>query len=63
MLALHKRYGFGKARLHRIAVDVVNYMNTYATSYDLIKEVKQLTGFDIDEPLPEEELKEWSPIL
>lgn len=61
MLALHKENGFDREALHRLAVATVNNINRHICPTDMVDELKKLTGFDVDEPIPEDELEPWEP--
>lgn len=56
MLALHKDFGFDHASLHKLAVATVNNINKYLCTTDMISDLKKLTGFDVDEPIPDDEI-------
>lgn len=56
MLALHKDFGFGYGRLHKLAVATMRNINTSLCPSEMIEELKAATGFDVDKPLNEDEL-------
>ena len=57
LLALHQDYGFGYLRLRRIAIHTLNNINSSLCASDMIDTIKKETGFDVDEPIPLEELE------
>ena len=61
MLALHQDFGFDADQLHRLAVASVNNINKYLGPNEMIAKLKKLSGFDVDEPIPEDELEPWEP--
>ena len=61
MLALHKDFGFDREMLHRLAVCTLNNINHSLCPQDMISELRTLTGFDINEPIPEDELEPFDP--
>ena len=61
MLALHQDFGFDADQLHRLAVASVNNINKYLGPSDMVARLKKLSGFDVDEPIPEDELEPWEP--
>ena len=56
MLALHKDFGFGYGRLHKLAIATMRNINSSLCPSVMIEELKAATGFDVDEPLNEDEL-------
>lgn len=56
MLALHDDFGFGQARLQKLAVATMRNINTSLCPSEMIEELKAATGFDVDKPLNEDEL-------
>lgn len=58
MLALNKDFGFGRARLHKLAVMTVNNINNSLCPEDMIRELVERTGFDINEPISDDELEQ-----
>lgn len=61
MLALHKENGFDRDALHRLAVATVNNINKFLGPSDMVKELKKLSGFDVDEPIDDDELDPFDP--
>ena len=56
MLALHQDNGFDLEALHRLAVSTINNINRHLGPTDMAEELKKLTGFDVDEPIDDDEL-------
>lgn len=61
MLALHKEYGFDGDKLHQLAVHTLNNINRYLCPADMIRDLKAATGFDVNQPIPDEELEPFDP--
>lgn len=59
MLALHKDFGFDREQLHRLAICSLNNINKSLCPQDMINELKRLSGFDINEPISDDELDPW----
>ena len=51
ILALVQKFDFPHDRLHDLAVETMRNVNGALCPTELIEKVKQLTGFDVDEPL------------
>lgn len=62
MLALHKENGFDREALHRLAVATVNNINKFLCPADMVNELKKLSGFDVDEPISDDELDPFDPV-
>lgn len=56
LLALHQLHGFGHKRIHAVAVQTIRNLNNTLCATELIEMLKAATGFDVEEPLDENEL-------
>lgn len=56
LLALHQLHGFGHKRIHAVAVQTIRNLNNTLCATELIEMLKQATGFDVEEPLHDDEL-------
>lgn len=56
LLALHQIHGFGYQRVRRVAIKTLNNINSTFCASELIEMLKAATGFDVEEPIMEDEL-------
>lgn len=56
MLALHDDFGFGQARLQKLAVSTLKHINDSLCASEMVDELKAKTGFDVDAPLREADM-------
>lgn len=53
ILALYQEFDFPADRIHDLAVETMKRINGAFCASELVDKVKNLTGFDVDEPLDE----------
>ena len=56
LLALHQIHGFGYKRIMAIAVQTIRNINNSMCASELAEQLKQATGFDVNEPLRDDEV-------
>ena len=56
LLALRQVHGWGYKRIRAIAVQTVRNINNSMCASELVERLKKETGFDVEEPLPEDEI-------
>lgn len=56
MLAIVDHFGFPPDKLHDLAVEMMRNINGSPCASELVGRLKDQTGFDVDEPLPEFEV-------
>lgn len=56
LLALHQLHGFGYKRIRAVAVKTLQNINGTTCATELIEAVKDATGFDVEEPILDDEL-------
>ena len=56
MLAIVDHFGFPPEKLHDLAVETMKNINGSLCASELVDRLKEQTGFDVDEPLPEFEV-------
>ncbi len=56
LLALNQLHGFGYKRIRAVAVKTLQNINGTTCATELIEDVKAATGFDVEEPLLDDEL-------
>lgn len=53
ILALYQEFDFPADRIHDLAVETMKRINGAFCASELVDKVKELTGFDVDQPLEE----------
>lgn len=53
ILALYQEFNFPEDKIHDLAVETMRRINGAFCASELVDKVKELTGFDVDEPLDE----------
>lgn len=53
ILALYQEFDFPADRIHDLAVETMRRINGAYCASELVDRVKELTGFDVDQPLEE----------
>lgn len=56
LLALHQIHGFGYKRVRAVAVQTIRNINATDCASELLEQLKAATGFDVEEPLHDDEL-------
>ena len=56
LLALNQLHGFGYKRIRAVAVKTLQNINGTTCATELIEAVKAATGFDVEEPILDDEL-------
>lgn len=56
LLALHQIHGFDYKRIRAIAVQTIRNINATMCASELMEQLKTATGFDVDEPLHDDEI-------
>ena len=62
MLVLHTKHGFTGEQLHQLGADTISTIRGSLCATELVERLKKLSGFDVDEPIPEEELDDFPDI-
>lgn len=56
LLALHQIHGFGYKRIRAVAVQTIRNINDSMCATELAERLKAATGFDVNEPLRDDEI-------
>lgn len=56
LLAVHRIHGFGYKRIRAIAVQTIRNINGSMCASELVEQLKAATGFDVNEPLRDDEV-------
>ena len=56
LLALHQLHGFGYKRVRAVAVQAIRNINGTDCATELMEKLKAATGFDVEEPLHDNEI-------
>lgn len=56
LLALHQLHGFGYKRIRAVAVQTIRNINESMCATELAERLKAATGFDVHEPLRDDEI-------